>query len=146
MPMLLTLLISGCSSSKVEAATPTKTSRDYNEFADLYLEWKNLFSPAKSQYFVYIYSISCSHCNTIKQDVLAFVNEYKDYCYLTEYTQDIKLSSNVSNTIGKEKVEEVFILGTPTLIEISDKHVAVNIAGEKDILNYIGLLPHNICS
>ena len=60
-----------------------------------------------------------------------------------EYSKEIPTTSNVAETIGKEKVEEISILGTPTLLNISNGSLALNIAGEKEILDYLNGLPHN---
>ena len=119
-----------------------QTDLDYSYFEDLQLEWKNLFSPAKSHYFVYIYSISCDHCNHIKKEVLEFVSMNKESFFLIESTGDIKTKNNVSETIGKEKIEEIYILGTPTLLAITNWSLSLNIAGENEILNYLSGLPH----
>ena len=144
--MLLLPLLAGCSVTHKEAKTSTEQNAlDYSDFSNLNLEWKNLFFPAKSQYFVYIYSFSCLHCAHIKKEVLSTIKEHKELFYLIEYSDDIPISSNVSETIGKERIEEVSILGTPTLIEISNHYVALNIAGEKEITSYLALLPHNNC-
>ena len=144
--LLLVPLLAGCSSSKGEASNLDELDAlDYSDFADLNLEWKNLFSPAKSQYFVYIYSNLCLHCANIKKEVLGAIKDNKELFYLMEYTSDIPTSFNVSETIGKEKIEEVFIMGTPTLIEITNHYIGLNIAGEKEITDYLNLLPHNIC-
>ena len=141
--LLLTPLLAWCHEEVPEIpAEEEKSTLDYSDFSDLNLEWKNLFSPAKSQYFVYIYSVSCVHCNHIKEEVLKFVNMNKESFYLVEYTGDIKTKSNVSNTIGKEKIEEIFILGTPTLLEITNWSVSLNIAGENEIVGFLNSLPH----
>ena len=143
-PILMAL--SGCSKiAEGKNEERSQNKRDYSDFQELHLEWKDLFLPAKSLYFVYIYSISCLHCQHIKEVVLDTVEANKDSFYLIEYTQDITTSNNPSDTIGKEKVEEVTIMGTPTLLEISDYHVAINIAGENEILGYLQLLPHKYC-
>ena len=141
--LLLTPLLISC--QKEQQITPIeeeKTILDYSDFLDLHLEWKNLFFPAKSLYFVYIYSISCGHCNQIKDDVLTFINKEKESFYLMEYSKEIPTSNNVAETIGKEKVEEISILGTPTLLNISNGSLALNVAGEKEILDYLNGLPH----
>jgi len=144
--LLLLPLLTGCSTTKVEATSQVEQKElDYTDFEELKLEWKNLFLPAKSQYFVYIYSISCLHCAHIKKEVLSTIEEHKELFYLMEYQSEIPTSFNVSETIGKEKVEEVYIMGTPTLIEITNHYVGLNIAGEKEITDYLQLLPHNIC-
>lgn len=144
--LLLAPILVGCSTSKVEAETNhEQIALDYSDFSDIYLEWKNLFLPAKSQYFVYIYSFSCFHCANIKKEVLSTIDQHRNLFYLMEYSQDIPTGFNVYETIGKEKIEEIYIMGTPTLIEITNHYVAMNIAGEKEIITYLDFLPHNIC-
>ena len=141
--LLLTPLLVGCQQNDSEHIVKEDiTTFDYNDFEELNLEWKNLFSPAKSQYFVYIYSISCGHCKQIKKEVLEFVNMNKELFYLMEYSGEIPTKSNVADSIGKEKIEEIYILGTPTLLGITNWSLSLNIAGENDILNYLSSLPH----
>ena len=143
---LLIPLLVGCSSNKAEVDIKDEQhTLDYTDFAELNLEWKDLFLPAKSQYFVYIYSFSCLHCAHIKKEVLTTIESHKELFYLMEYNEEIPTSFNVTETLGKEKVEEVYIMGTPTLIEITNHYVGLNIAGEKEITDYLKLLPHNIC-
>ena len=144
--LLLVPLLAGCSSIKEEVEQKDEQKLlDYSDFEELFLGWNDLFSPAKSQYFVYIYSFSCLHCAHIKKEVLSTIDSHRELFYLMEYSEDIPTSFNVSETIGKERVEEVYIMGTPTLIEITNHYVGLNIAGEKEITSYLQLLPHNIC-
>ena len=141
--LLLTPLLVGCQEGVED--TPVEVEEvplDYSDFQDLHLEWKNLFFPAKSLYFVYIYSFSCGHCNAIKGDVLSYINVNKESFYLMEYSKEIPTSNNVADTIGKEKVEEISILGTPTLLSVSNGTLILNIAGEKEITDYLNALPH----
>ena len=49
------------------------------------------------------------------------------------------------SSIDEEKIDEVYIMGTPTLIEITNHYVGLNIAGENEITSYLQLLPHNNC-
>ena len=144
--LLLTPIIAGCSSQSLEAEIiDEQKALDYSDFEGLQLDWKNLFLPAKSQYFVYIYSNSCRHCENIKEDVLPIIDENREMFYLIQYSDDVKTGFNVMETMGKEKIEEVYIMGTPSLLEISNHYIALNIAGEKEIVDYLELLPHNIC-
>ena len=141
--LLSNIVLTSC--QQVEEETPEQEDTitlDYEDFLDIHLEWKNLFSPAKSQYFVYIYSISCGHCHRIKKEVLEFVNDHKEAFYLMEFNSDIPTKTNVAESIGKEKIEEIYILGTPTLLGITNWSLSLNIAGENDILNYLHSLPH----
>ena len=141
--LLVLPLLAGCHQTESKLIVEEEeTTLDYSDFEDLNLEWKNLFSPAKSQYFVYIYSISCGHCNHIKKEVLEYVNVNKESFYLIEFSGDIPTKTNVAETIGKEKVEEISILGTPTLLAVTNWTLSLNIAGEKEIINYLSGLPH----
>ena len=144
--LLLIPLVAGCSSKPEEVVKrDEQKALDYTDFAELNLDWKDLFFPAKSQYFVYIYSNSCQHCERIKEEVLLTIDKNRDLFYLTQFNSDVRIGFNVMETIGKEKIEEVYIMGTPSLIEISNHYVALNIAGEKEITDYLELLPHNNC-
>ena len=143
--LLITPLLMGCTWDKNGNQANGDSLLDYQKFEDRHLQWKDLFSPAKSQYFVYIYSLFCGHCENIKHNVLSVVNERKEDFYLINYADEIPIGTNAYETIGKEKIEEVFILGTPTLIGVNNQYISLNIAGEKDILDYLKLLPHNIC-
>lgn len=144
--ILLIPFVTGCSTKQVEANNQDEQmSLDYDDFPDLKLECKDLFLPAKSQYFVYIYSFSCLHCAHIKEEVLETIKANENLFYLMEYSDEITITTNVRETIGKEKIEEVSILGTPTLLEITNSYIALNIAGEREIIEYLKLLPHNNC-
>ena len=141
--LLLTPLLVGCHQEEIDNTIEEDLNAlDYSDFKDLYLEWKNLFSPAKSQYFVYIYSNSCGHCEHIKKEVLEFVSVDKESFYLIKFNSEIPTKNNVAETIGKEKVEEIYILGTPTLLAVTNWSLSLNIAGESEILNYLSGLPH----
>ena len=146
LPLLFSLALFGCASADKESTGQEELNGlGYADFEDLKMEWKNLFSPAKSQYFIYIYGLNCQHCKNIKSEVLNVIDLKRDAFYLIEFNEEIPLGSNAAKTIGKEKVEDVFILGTPTLIEISNHMVAMNIAGEKEITSYLEFLPHSVC-
>lgn len=114
---------------------------DYDDFTELKISWKNLFSPAKSQYFVYFYSVYCSHCNNVKDDILPLIYANKEYFYLMEYKPEIPIEIDAYLTIGKSQLDEIWILGTPSLIGIVDGAVNLNIGGEKSIKDFVTNYP-----
>ena len=126
--------IGGCSKTTIH-------DYDYEDFSDIQLSWENLFFPAKERYFVYIYSFYCSHCNHVKQDVLSMINDNLEAFYLMEYSQEIPIGLDVDITIGKSDLEDIFILGTPTIIGVYDYAVVLNIGGESAILEFINNYP-----
>ena len=141
--LLLTPLLIGCSTNQIPSPERSKDTFDYSDFKDINLDWENLFSPAKSLYFVYIFSVSCGHCERIKQMVLEEIDEYRDIFYITEFKSQIPITTNAKETLGKEETKEISILGTPTLLGVTNKYLSLNIAGEKEILEYLALLPHS---
>ena len=112
---------------------------DYDSFPDRVIEFKELFNQNRDDYYVYIFSYSCGHCIEFKEEILPIIFNNRNM-YLIEYTKEIKISSNVDNTIGAKSVEEVSILGTPTLLEIKDGLLAVNVAGKTEIRKIVSSL------
>lgn len=134
--ILLSLpILTSCKTNGEEEKVPL----DYVDFIENKLEWKNLFLPAKPMYFVYIYSNTCGHCRAIKDSVLSWANERRDQFYLTEYSQDIPIIKDTKNTLGACTYEQVGILGTPTLLQITDHVLTYNMAGENEILSFLNL-------
>lgn len=110
---------------------------DYNQLEEYQITWKDLFSQSNSEYFVYIYSLSCLHCQNIKEEVISFVIGEKYPTYLIEYTKDIPISNNVEDCIGTSSYVEVTIKGTPSLLQIKNGYLILNVAGSKEILSVL---------
>ena len=128
----LTLLTS-CVSIKVSELT----KQDYKDIEQYKITWKDLFSQANSEYFVYIYSVSCSHCNDIKRDIINFVLNQTYPTYVIEYNKEIPISSYVEDSIGSTRFEYVSIIGTPSLLQIVEGVLSLNVAGSKEILQIL---------
>ena len=137
--MGLVILLMGCKKSVTSSETVSSSETviyDYDVVQDKMIDWNNLFSIEKDKYSVYIYSTRCGHCNEIKQDVISHaLND--DSFYFVEYNQSIPITDNIEPTIGKSSVEDISILGTPTLLVIENKILIKNIAGAKAILEAI---------
>lgn len=110
---------------------------DYNQLEEYQITWRDLFLQSNSEYFVYIYSLSCLHCQNIKEEVISFVISEKYPTYLIEYTKDIPISNNVEDCIGSSSYVEVTIKGTPSLLQIKNGYLILNVAGSKEILSVL---------
>lgn len=110
---------------------------DYNQLEEYQITLKDLFSQSNSEYFVYIYSFSCLHCQNIKEEVISFVISEKYPTYLIEYTKDIPISNNVEDCIGSSSYADVTIKGTPSLLQIKNGYLILNVAGSKEILSVL---------
>ena len=59
--------------------------------------------------------------------------------YFCEYTKSIPISHDIDSTIGKSEINDVFVKGTPTLILVSEKSIAFNVAGKEAVSEMIDL-------
>ena len=129
-PLLLScLVLSGCSTSE-----NVQKEFDYSDFENLKISWNLTFFAAKSQYFLYIYSLECLHCNNIKNEVLSFANDDVFPIYFCEWNSDIPAGDDAQKTIGSTSIDEVFILGVPTLLQIDNGVLTSNCAGTNSVL------------
>lgn len=128
MMILLGIIPNSCSPKN------EKVDRDYSDYENITISWENVFFAAKSQYFVYIFSETCGHCIAIKDDILTFADEEEFPIYLVQFSEDIPVTYSVEDTIGATNIENLSILGTPTLIEIDEGVVVKNVAGAGRII------------
>lgn len=107
-------------------------NHDYSEINQYKISWKNTFSLAKTSYFVYFYSLTCSHCEQLKNEIIeyALVNQNIYFC---QNSEEVVISENVSATIGISSYEYLSILGFPSLIYIENGTLKTNIAGVPNI-------------
>lgn len=137
LPCLFTLI--SCKGGHFSNET-TKESieHSYDEISDREIVWNDIFSISCPDYFVYFYSPTCSHCNRIKNVIIeyALTNESM---YFIRFSDDVVVSGDVKNTIGVNSIDNLSILGTPSLLEVKNKVVETNIAGERAILEFLNL-------
>ena len=112
---------------------------DYDMFQNKMIEFENLFSSEVIDYYIYIYSPNCGHCESIKQDVLEVVS-LRDNIALLEFSEVIPISTSIDSTIGASNVSDISILGTPTMLEIYKNVLVQNVAGASPIINLLSTL------
>lgn len=130
-PLVMCLL--SCSNNKVINIEEVKHT--YEEVNHLLMEWQDLLTK-ENNYYCYIYSIYCTHCENIKDIVINKALQI-DNLYFVKYQKDIPIFKDVSNTIGAKDIESVGILGTPSLIGVDNHEVILNVAGEKKVLEIL---------
>lgn len=134
----LTFLIISCSEPNKDNHND-EVIYEYNDVDHKMTSYENLFSIESEHYYVYIYSLTCGHCQSIKNRVIKFALNHDNF-YLLEYVSSIPIYETIDTTIGATNYINVGILGTPSLLEIY-KHVLVNnIAGENEIIKTLSNL------
>jgi predicted bacteriocin transport accessory protein len=116
---------------------PLYPQHEYSEVSLKIIPYEDSFSKDENSYLIYIFSYSCGHCLEIKNMMIEFVINEKKPTYFIIFNSEIELASDVSSTIGASSIEELSILGVPTLINIEDGKVAFNVAGVKAITEII---------
>lgn len=107
-------------------------SYDYEEFSSYKIEYETILLQAPSSYDVYLYSLRCGHCNEIKNEVLSYLSSTQFY-FLVDYGAylDNKKDDN------EDKNDGLTIIGTPTLLKISNREVIYSLVGKSEIIKYI---------
>ena len=113
-------------------------NHNYQEIAHLKFDWNDIYSQSKNEYFVYFYSLTCSHCQNLKNLVIEFALK-NDNVFFIEANEKVVIENNVDHTIGISSVSELAILGYPSLIKIEQNVCVFNVAGEHDIKSKLNL-------
>ena len=122
--VLISLLIFALSACE---PTPEPIELDYKDFPDHLIEsYYEAEKITENKYIVYYYHNHCSGCETVKQNILSFFNEYE---VLPFYIFNISEANDIS-------VLEEF-KGTPTIFVMSDNTVIETYLGITEISNFI---------
>ena len=136
LPFALTVLFASCSPAKSEQMS----KNIFSVTNDQKIDWSDCLGQKEDHYLVFFYSETCTHCHEIMGDVLSFAesNILKLY-FLDIKASDSKIpiSNNIDLTIGIDKVDALFIAGTPSIIEVENWTVKANVAGTDNCLTFL---------
>ena len=126
-----TLLLS-CQTQEISIPSMKYT---YDAIDSLLISWEGLFDVKDAHYYALIFSKSCHHCLAIEEAVVRYaLSESVPEMYFIQATPYIPKGKDISSTLGATTVDEIFILGWPTLLEIEEDTLIGHLAGEKAIL------------
>lgn len=128
---LLGILLLTCMSSCYKVP-----SLDYDDFEKTrFILWEEMFL-FEGRYYAYIFSKTCPHCEKIKQQILSFLIK-EDAFYFIEGNKDIPRTRNPQENIKETRIENVAILGYPTLFLLEDKMIKQVWTGEYEMIAYL---------
>lgn len=139
--MLTSCFSNGPTSTKTSSKSiPTSSVAEasYDDVKDKTIYWSNIFSINEDDYYVYFFSKTCSHCQSLKDFVIKKALEKGNIYFVESSDQDVFLK-DVSSTIGLTNIEGFGILGHPSLVEIIDKTIVKNIAGTQSIRSELSI-------
>lgn len=138
-PVLLITLSSCHVKNDFNSNSELKAFSDFEIVTSHTILWKDLLNQEYEQYVVFIYSETCSHCHEIQDEIIAFAqdNIHKIYFIDTRNDQDVSIIKDIEPTYYATDIKDIGILGTPSLLEISEATLTANIAGKENILTYL---------
>ncbi len=110
------------------------STHSYEEVSAFFIPYEEIFLIDKISYYVYFYASWCPVCNEIKDKVISSALLNQNIYFLNE-PREIKYAENISSTIGVSSLENLYIVGYPSLIKISNQAVEKNLGGDILILN-----------
>lgn len=138
---LLPLFLSSCFSTTYKKdqqliVEEIPVEHDYSELEDYRIEWEDIFNISMDDYFVFFFSINCSHCENIKNEIVEIILSRNDV-FVVKGSNKVVFKNEIFSTIGAVNVGDFGILGYPSCVEIKDGKVAKNVAGKSQILNIL---------
>lgn len=113
-------------------------NHDYSEVKNKTINFDEIFKQKNEQYFVYFYSLTCSHCSLIKNQMIEYGLNHENI-YFVQASEDVKISENTDSVVGATSIEEISILGYPSLLEIEQKVCVFITSGSDNIISKLNL-------
>lgn len=136
------ILFSGCSLTKTDEKIDVSdivipnTNHEYFEVDYMSINWADILLQNKEAYYVYIYSLMCTHCQELKNYIIDEALKRDDIFFVKGSNKDV-IKTEVSNTIGATDVKDIAILGYPSMLKISNKTLVQNLAGNSKIIDIL---------
>lgn len=140
--LVLPILLGGCTITKKEEKIDVsdivipEADHEYFEVEQYFINWENILEQNNEAYYVYFYSLTCSHCQELKNWIVERALARGDVYFVKGSNKDI-IRSDVSNTVGVTSADDIAIMGYPSLIKIVNKTVTINAAGNTKIMELL---------
>ena len=130
---ILTSCSSGCCSSTEEK----KSFTEYEIVSKQSITWEDVFKQ-QDRYAVFFYNEYCSYCHEMQSEIVdfAFINIIPTYFIDTTYS-NVVIKKDKDPITGVSSLNDLYIKGTPTIIEINEGTVVSNVSGLDDCLTYL---------
>lgn len=139
-PLVLVAVFASCSPAKSESLSKN-ASREYETIINNRLiKWYDCLNQEESNYLVFVYAETCTHCQEIMGDVIQFTQENIIKTYFinkSDSSNKINICPIDEVAVGIDKADDLAIAGTPTLFEIIEGKTTANIFGADDCLTFL---------
>ena len=133
---IIALFLVSCNKSN-EVKISEINQYDYKDITQLVINKEEIFSFANDSYYVYFYKENCSHCNSIKQTIIGEALIRNDIYFFDDTGDILKVKALKNSIIGISKSEDIFIYGTPMLINVEYGAISSFYLGTEQIINFL---------
>ena len=139
LPLLLVAVFTSCSPSKNESSSKNAI-KEYEIVHKQEINLDDCLSQIEEKYLIFFHSETCPHCQEIIEDVIAFAESN----IIKTYFLDVSKKENKINRcsfeeieVGIDQVENLKIVGTPSIVEVEKGITTVNVAGKSACLAFL---------
>ena len=139
LPLLWVVVFTSCTGSKSESSNKNAI-QEYGIISQQEINLADCLSQIEENYLVFFHSETCGHCKEIIEDVIAFAesNIIKTY-FLNVSKSENKVERCLRDEIeiGIDNVDDLKIVGTPTIVEVENGVTTANVAGKESCLAFL---------
>ena len=100
------------------------------------ISWFDALNQKENNYIVFVYSETCGYCHDMMDEIIDFAkSEILVTYFINSQIYKVPISNEIKENIAD--INQLSILGTPTILEIDNKIVVNNIAGIDKCLNFL---------
>lgn len=133
------VLLASCTPNEEDNSSLQSSSN--NEIPTLLqINWVDTFKQEEDDYLVFFHSDTCSHCQEIMGDVIAFANSSIKKTYFANIESPegkMPIVKGSEPLLDIDNISDFYIPGTPTLIEIKEGVVIANNPGKDKCLTFL---------
>ena len=100
------------------------------------ISWLDALNQKENNYIIFVYSETCGYCHDMIDEIIDFAkSEILVTYFINSQIYKVPISNKIKENIAD--INQLSILGTPTILEIENKIVVNNIAGIDKCLNFL---------
>ena len=129
-------MLSCCSTTIVTPESKTEQKQivdhDYTEIQEYELMWETMFDVESPSYYVYFYSLTCNHCEELKNYIIEKALSLENIYFVKGSSKD-QIGNDPNKSKYAENPVDIWILGYPSLLQITNHKCLKNLAGISQI-------------
>ena len=139
LPLLFVAVFTSCSSGK-SGSSSKNAIEEYGIVSEQAINLSDCLAQKEEKYLVFFHSETCAHCKEIIEDVISFAESNIIKVYFLDVSKSenkITRCSREEIEIGIDTVDDLKIVGTPTIVEVENGVTTANVAGKESCLSFL---------